>query len=148
MGLTRWERRPDGGHGRHSMSGGASRPAATKGRRVSLATAISAVAAVDPVVARLVKAAGPVRYRPRDPDGPFGALVRAITYQQLAGAAARAIHGRFRALIDGPLTPEAVAELTDAAMRGAGLSRNKVASVRDLAAKVMDGTVVLSGARG
>jgi 3-methyladenine DNA glycosylase/8-oxoguanine DNA glycosylase len=129
------------------MSGGASRPAATKGRRVSLATAISAVAAVDPVVARLVKAAGPVRYRPRDPDGPFGALVRAITYQQLAGAAARAIHGRFRALIDGPLTPEAVAELPDAAMRGAGLSRNKVASVRDLAAKVMDGTVVLSGAR-
>ncbi len=122
------------------MSGGAS-------HRVSLATAIAAVSAIDPVVARLVRAAGPIRYRPRDPDGQFGALVRAITYQQLAGAAAHAIHGRLRALVDGPLVPEAVAELSDEQLRGAGLSRNKVASVHDLAAKVMDGTVMLSGAR-
>lgn len=112
---------------------------------MSLAAAVSAVEAMDPVLADLVQAAGQIHYRPRDPDGPFGALVRAITFQQLAGPAAKAIHGRFRALVDGPLTPEAVAGLSDEQMRSAGLSRNKMASIRDLAAKVMDGTVSLSG---
>ena len=118
------------------------------GRRVSLAAASSAVAAVDPVLARLVREAGPIRHRPRDPDGPFGALVRAITYQQLAGPAAQAIHGRFHALVDGPFTPESVAGLSDEALRAAGLSAAKVRSVRDLAAKVLDGTVPLRGAVG
>jgi DNA-3-methyladenine glycosylase II len=52
---------------------------------VALQTAIDDVAARDPVVAALVARAGPLRHRPRDPDGPFGALVRAIVFQQLAG---------------------------------------------------------------
>ena len=55
---------------------------------VRLADAVAAVAAVDPVLARLVAAVGPIRHRPRDPDGRFGALVRAIVFQQLAGRAA------------------------------------------------------------
>jgi DNA-3-methyladenine glycosylase II len=114
---------------------------------VSLAAATSAAAALDPVLGRLVKAAGPIRHRQRDPDGPFGALIRAIMYQQLAGPAARAIHGRFRALVPGPLTPEAVVELPDDALRAAGLSGRKVESVRDLAAKILDGSVVLGGSR-
>src|SRR5262249_31907450 len=85
-------------------------------------------------------------YRPRDADGHFGALVRAITFQQLAGNAARAIHGRVRALVDGPLTPEALAAVPDDALRGAGLSAAKLASLRDLSAKVMSGQVVLGPA--
>ena len=60
--------------------------------RTSLRSAIDAVAGRDPVVANLVALAGPIGYRPRDPDGHFGALVRAIVFQQLAGAAANAIH--------------------------------------------------------
>jgi DNA-3-methyladenine glycosylase II len=112
-------------------------------RRTSLAAAIDVVADRDPVVANLVVRAGRIKHRPRDPDGHFGALVRAIVFQQLAGAAARAIHGRVRALVDGDLTPAALAGVTDEALRGAGLSAAKLASIRDLSAKVGDGSVVL-----
>jgi DNA-3-methyladenine glycosylase II len=115
--------------------------------RASLADAIREVAERDPVVANLVAIAGPITHRPRDADGHFGALVRAITFQQLAGNAARAIHGRVRALVDGPLTPEALAAVPDEALRGAGLSAAKLASLRDLSAKVMAGQVVLGPTR-
>jgi DNA-3-methyladenine glycosylase II len=111
--------------------------------RVSLATATADVAARDAALARLIEAAGPFRPRAKNPDGHFGALVRAIAFQQLAGAAATAIHGRFRALVEGPLTPEAVLALREEEMRAVGLSNAKTASIRDLAAKVADGTVVL-----
>ena len=113
--------------------------------RISLAAAIAAAAERDPALAHLVALAGPISYRPRNPDGPFGALVRAIVFQQLAGAAANAIHGRVRATVDGDLTPEALAAVPDATLRAAGLSANKLASLRDLTAKVLDGTVVLDG---
>jgi DNA-3-methyladenine glycosylase II len=119
--------------------------AAPGGRRASLDAAIDAVAAADPVVARLVARAGRIAHRPRNPDGHFGALVRSIVFQQLAGRAAQAIHARVRALVPGPLTPEALGAVTDADLRGAGLSANKLASIRDLAAKTLDGTVVLGG---
>ncbi len=66
-----------------------------------------------------------------------------ICYQQLAGRAAAAIHGRFEALFDGHPTPEAVLELPEAQLRGAGLSAAKAASIRDLAAKVHEGVVEL-----
>ena len=59
--------------------------------RTSLQGAIDEVATRDPVLAQLVARVGPITHRPRDPDGPFGALVRAIVYQQLAGRAAQAI---------------------------------------------------------
>jgi 3-methyladenine DNA glycosylase/8-oxoguanine DNA glycosylase len=112
--------------------------------RVSLATAIDDVAARDPVVAHLVDLAGPVSYRPRDPQGPFSALARAIIFQQLAGSAARAIERRVRATVDGTLTPEALTAVPDDALRAAGLSANKLTSLRDLSAKVLDGTVELN----
>ena len=100
---------------------------------MSLSSAVDEVAGRDPVVAELVALAGPLRHPPRDPDGPFGALVRAIVFQQLAGAAARAIHGRVRATVAGELTPEGLAAVPDDVLRGAGLSGAKLASLRDLA---------------
>jgi DNA-3-methyladenine glycosylase II len=112
--------------------------------RTSLQQAIDEVAARDPVLGDLVARVGPVRHQPRDPDGSFAALVRAIVYQQLAGAAARAIHGRVRAAVGQPLTPECLNAVSDADLRAAGLSANKLASLRDLSAKVLDGTVVLT----
>jgi DNA-3-methyladenine glycosylase II len=114
--------------------------------RVSLRAAIDAVAARDPVLARLVELVGPIAHRPRDPDGPFGALVRAIVYQQLAGRAAAAIHGRVRAAVGDTLTPETLSAVPDDVLRAAGLSGNKLASLRDLSAKVLDGAVELDGA--
>jgi alkylated DNA nucleotide flippase Atl1 len=100
--------------------------------RASLSAAIRAVAAADPVMADLVEAVGPIRHRPRDPDGHFGALVRAIVFQQLAGPAARAIHQRVRALVHGPLSPDALLAVSDEDLRAAGLSGAKLASLRDL----------------
>ncbi len=115
---------------------------------VGLAEATDRVAAIDPALARVISRVGPIHHRKRDPDGPFGALVRAITFQQLSGRSAIAIHGRLRALVDGPFTPEALAALSDGQLRAAGLSHNKMAALRDLAEKVIDGTVVLeAGAR-
>jgi DNA-3-methyladenine glycosylase II len=108
-----------------------------------LSAAIDEVAARDPVLANLVQLVGPVRHRPRDPEGPFGALVRSIVYQQLAGRAAQAIHQRVRAAVGDTLTPETLGAVSDQALRAAGLSANKLASLRDLSAKIMDGTVEL-----
>jgi DNA-3-methyladenine glycosylase II len=108
------------------------------------AEAAEILAARDPVVARLQADAGPPRFR-RPAESGFAALVRAIVYQQLAGAAAAAIHGRLIAALDGDVSPEPLLALSDESLRAVGLSANKVLSLRDLATKTLDGTVVLSG---
>jgi DNA-3-methyladenine glycosylase II len=93
-------------------------------------------------MARLVAVAGPIQLRPPQ-ESHFGFLVRAITYQQLAGAAAAAIHGRLVSALEGHVEPAALLRLPDEALRAVGLSAAKVASQRDLATKSLDGTVVL-----
>ena len=98
----------------------------------------------DRVLARMVRAHGVPdlhRRRPRRPH--FAELARMICYQQLAGRAAAAIHGRFEALFDGPPTPDAVLELPFETLRSAGLSNAKATSIRDLAVKVDAGLVEL-----
>jgi DNA-3-methyladenine glycosylase II len=104
--------------------------------------ATAALAERDPVLRRLISEAGPPDVSPPT-ESHLAALVRAIVYQQLAGAAASAIHGRLIAALDGEITPERILALSDETLRSVGLSRAKVASLRDLAAKVADGTVVL-----
>jgi len=100
------------------------------------------VARRDEAISRLIKAAGPIKLR--DPlEDSFAALVRSIMYQQLAGAAAATIHGRFLKLFSDGLSPAAVLALPEGAMRSAGLSGSKAAAVADLALKVGDGTVPL-----
>jgi DNA-3-methyladenine glycosylase II len=111
---------------------------------MSWVAATAEVAARDPALAVVIERAGPIRLRPKDPDGAFGSLVRAIVYQQLAGRAAAAIHGRVRALVPGPLTAEAVLALPDEALRAAGLSAAKTASVRDLATRTAAGELPLA----
>lgn len=111
-------------------------------RRPTYPAAAALLAERDPVLAALVAAAGPMHLR-KPLDSHFAALVRSITYQQLAGAAAAAIHGRLVAALDGVVEPAALLALSAERMRAAGLSGNKTASLRDLAAKVLDGTVVL-----
>ena len=112
--------------------------------RLSWAAATAEVARRDPAFVPVIERAGPARLRTKDPDGPFGALVRAIVYQQLAGRAAAAIHGRVRALVPGELGPESLLAVPEEALRAAGLSAAKTASVRDLAAKAAAGDVVLT----
>lgn len=91
---------------------------------------------------RLVKQHGPCKI-PRSTDDHFYALAESIVYQQLAGAAAAAIFGRFRAIYDGDLSPERVLRTREKTLRGSGLSPNKMRSIRDLATKVLDGTLPL-----
>ncbi len=96
----------------------------------------------DPVLRRLVAQAGPVRVRPPT-ESHFAALVRAILYQQLAGAAARAIHGRLLAALGGEVTPKRLLSLSSQTLRAVGLSASKAASMQDLATKILNGSVVL-----
>jgi 3-methyladenine DNA glycosylase/8-oxoguanine DNA glycosylase len=109
--------------------------------RVSLSSAIREVAARDPILAGLIAQVGPIRYLQLFPDGPFGMLVRSIISQQISAAAAKAIMARAAAAVGGSFTPEGFVATSDEALRTAGFSRNKIASVRDLSAKVLDGTV-------
>lgn len=104
------------------------------------------LAAGDPVLAGLVRAAGPCPLGGRRHRSHFEALVRSIVFQQLAGRAAAAIHGRLLALFDGGVpTPGSLLAVPEDRLRRAGLSGGKVASLRDLAARSLDGTVPLQG---
>jgi len=112
-------------------------------RKVSFAAAARILAERDPVIARMLEQTGLPRL-PRPSETHFATLVRAIVYQQLATRAAAAIHGRLITALGGDVQPEALLALSDETLRAVGLSRAKVVSLRDLAAKVLDGTVVLS----
>jgi DNA-3-methyladenine glycosylase II len=97
--------------------------------------------AADPVMARLIASCGPLRLAPKK-DEPFVALLRSICYQQLNGKAAATIHGRVLALFCGkPVEAVELGRIPDAALRGAGLSANKLLAMRDLARKTLDGVV-------
>jgi DNA-3-methyladenine glycosylase II len=109
----------------------------------AIAEGLVVLAKRDRVLRPLIRASEPpvlprARRRPH-----FAELARMICYQQLAGRAATAIHGRFEALFDGVPTPEAVLAMPIESMRGAGLSAAKTASIRDLAEKVDAGLVEL-----
>jgi DNA-3-methyladenine glycosylase II len=114
---------------------------AAPGKRPSPAQAAVELADRDPVIGRLLETYGPPQF-PRPTETPFASVVRAITFQQLAGAAARAIHGRLIALL-GEVTPERLLSTPTEDLRAAGLSMNKAASLHDLAAKALDGTISL-----
>ena len=120
-------------------------PAVSTRRARSYKAAAEVLSERDPVLRRLVAEAGPPQVNPST-ETHFEALVRAILYQQLAGAAARAIHGRLIAALGGEVTPERLLSLSSETLRSVGLSGNKTASMQDLATKILDGTVVLDPA--
>ncbi len=115
-------------------------------KKVTPAAAARILAGQDPFIARLLAETGPPRFS-RPTESHFATLVRAVVYQQLAGRAAAAIHGRLITAMGGDVQPESLLALSDEDLRAVGLSKAKVASLRDLAAKVLDGTVVLSPPR-
>ena len=104
------------------------------------AEAVAVLTDRDPAMAAFVATAGPCTLeRRRHPGGAFGAVARTILHQQLAGRAAAAIHARFVALYDGHPTAQAVLRTPDESLRAVGLSAAKAASIKDLAARVLDG---------
>jgi DNA-3-methyladenine glycosylase II len=116
------------------------------GRKATYRQGAIILAERDPVIAELVALAGLPRVPPAG-ETHFATLVRSIVYQQLAGAAARAIHGRLIAALGDDVSPEAVLRTPSETLRSVGLSGRKVESLQDLAAKTLDGTVVIDPRR-
>ena len=97
---------------------------------------------IDRKLARIIRTVGSFPTKRQKPQHPYQSLLQSIVYQQLAGKAAATIFGRVKALgANGFPTPEEILQFEDAKLRGAGLSRQKIAAVKDLAAKTLDGTV-------
>ena len=91
----------------------------------------------DPVLRAIIERVGPCRMEFGTPE--FSSLAEAIVYQQLNGKAAVTIFNRFAALAGEPLTPEGILKLSDAQLRSVGLSKQKSAYLKDLAAKTASG---------
>ena len=103
--------------------------------------AVAHLRRADPVLARIIDSVGPFTLEPR--DGSFRSLARAIFFQQLAGPAARAILNRVLDLLDTDekrfFTPAQLLATSDEQLRSAGLSRQKLAYLRDLSDKFASG---------
>lgn len=96
----------------------------------------------DPVLRAIIEQVGPCRIE----FGPaeFSSLAEAIVYQQLNGKAAVTIWKRFAGLAGEPLTPEGILRLSDEQLRSVGLSKQKSAYLKDLAAKTASGVLDFS----
>ena len=106
--------------------------------------AIAHLQAVDPVMHAVVDVVGPCAFAHRAGGTHFEAVARSIVYQQLSGKAAGTIHRRFHALYgDRAPAPAELLATSDEQLRAAGLSRQKIGYLRDLAARVASGDVPL-----
>lgn len=94
-------------------------------------------------MAQLIRTHGPCDWQPDPRRSPCEALMRAVAHQQLHGKAAETILGRFRALFPHKKYPKAheLADVKDEALRACGFSYAKIAALRDIAAKTLDGTI-------
>jgi DNA-3-methyladenine glycosylase II len=88
----------------------------------------------DPIMAQIIKRVGPCRITPREPT--FETLARSITFQQLNGKAAGTIFERLRKAVGPRFTASGLLKLMPDALRECGLSRQKIASLTDLAERV------------
>ena len=93
----------------------------------------------DPILRAIIERVGPCRMEFGEPE--FCSLAESIVYQQLNGKAAATIFERFAALAGDPLMPEGILKLSDEQLRGVGLSKQKSAYLKDLAAKTAAGAL-------
>ena len=107
------------------------------------AAALKHLAAADPVMARLIAEIGPCELEHGPWRSPFQSLVQAVAHQQLNGTAANTILTRFKKLFPRRRfpRPEDLANISDEALRACGFSFAKIAAIRDIAAKALDGTI-------
>jgi DNA-3-methyladenine glycosylase II len=97
----------------------------------------------DPVLAQIIQQVG--AYNIRHDIADFRSVARAIVYQQLHGKAAATIFARLVALTGDPITPQGILKLSVEQMRGAGLSKQKLSYLRDLAERTHRGELNFSG---
>src|ERR1700744_5999297 len=124
-------------------------------RKLDHTAACEHLSRVDRQLARIIAHHGPCRLLQETTQSIFAALLESIVYQQLNGKVAATITSRVKALfpdnterlrtrrglVAGFPTPEQILAASDELLRSAGLSRNKMLAIRDLAAKTLDGTV-------
>jgi len=111
-------------------------------KTANLSAAVRHLKKVDPVLARVIEKVGPCKYVFYRDMPPFDAIISSIIYQQISGKAAQTILGRFQAIYGGKYpTPEALLATPDDQLRSAGLSRQKIGYLRDLAQKASSGEV-------
>src|ERR1700739_224494 len=124
-------------------------------RKLDHTLACEHLSRVDRQLARLIARSGPCHLQQETTQSIFAALLESIIYQQLNGKVAATITARVQALfpenqkrirtrrglVEGFPTPEQILAASDELLRSAGLSRNKMLAIRDLAAKTLDGTV-------
>jgi DNA-3-methyladenine glycosylase II len=103
--------------------------------------AIAHLRANDAKLAALIDRVGEFTLRLDHTASPFDSLLESILYQQLHGKAAATIHRRVREFFGGDPTPKLLLETPDEPLRAAGVSRNKIKAMRDLATRTIDGTV-------
>src|SRR5690348_6562930 len=104
--------------------------------------AITHLKRADPTLARVIERVGVCRFTPRTEGTHFDAVARSIVYQQLSGSAAHTIYTRWLSLYGGRApSPLELLETPDATLRGVGLSRQKIAYLKDLAHRSSAGDV-------
>ena len=110
------------------------------------AAAIKHLAAVDPVMRRLIGEVGACKLEPEMRRSPFQSLVQAVAHQQLNGTAANTILTRFKKLFPGKKFPKPadLAKVTDEQIRACGFSFAKIKAIRDIAEKTLSGVVPTS----
>jgi len=98
----------------------------------------------DPILREAIRTIGPCLMADRQRKDHLTALCGAIVSQQLSTKAAATIFGRFQALFPGgAITVDGIRALTDPQLRGAGFSSQKIGYLRDLCARIGDGTLQL-----
>ena len=103
--------------------------------------ALAHLRANDKKLGALIDRVGPFELRINQSISPFESLLESILYQQLHGKAAATIHRRVREFFGGDPAPQILLDTPDEPLRAAGVSRNKIKAMRDLAARTIDGTV-------
>lgn len=115
--------------------------------RYDAGAAVAHLRGGDPTLAGVIESVGPLTLEPR--EGTFRMLSRAVFFQQLAGPAARAIMGRVLAALEADedhwYAPERLLAASDEQLRAAGLSRQKMVYLRDLADKFASGALSEDG---
>ena len=110
--------------------------------------ALAYLRAKDAKLGALIDRAGPFTLKLDPAPSPFESLLESILYQQLHGKAAATIHRRVREHFGGDPAPQLLIDTPDEVLRAAGVSGNKIRALKDLAVRVLDGTVPTAAAIG
>ncbi|CAH0255612.1 DNA-3-methyladenine glycosylase [Peribacillus frigoritolerans] len=95
----------------------------------------------DPMLGKFIEIIGPLELKKQ--NDLYLSLVKSIIGQQLSVKAAATIFSRFVVLTNSLVSPEIVLMLSDEALRGIGISYQKIRYIKDLSQKVLEKEIEL-----